>query len=676
MLDVLLSLLVVVGTAWLGRVLLDARELGWGRLLLAALMGIAVGDATALFLLAADVSEVQAVDFRQLQLVSLPFRVVATMGSIVVLELAFRRGRAGVEGARGPTSRRRPLLRPGLLLRAFAVSRVLARHGLAPLVGWGSGRGRTLGARDLAARARRACEEAGGVFVKLGQLLATRPDLLPPEALSELAKLQSSAAPVGREEVAAQVEAQLGRPLETVFASFDWEPLGSASIAQAHAATLRDGSQVVVKVRRPGLERVIDHDLAIIGWLARTAERRFPWARRLGVAALAREFADALLGELDFTVEARNIEEVAKAVADEPLLHVPAVHAELTRPGLLVIERLAGSPLAEASSGSVLAGSSDGEPAAGADGAPPAARPGAGAEPDALALADALCRSQVRAMLAGERFHGDPHPGNVLLLDDGRLGLIDMGISSRLDAFERAAVFQMLLALRHEQPTLLYESMVTIGAVDQAVHDPEEIERAVARFMAAYLGPGLPPARALTDLLRLTLELGLRLPPSTSAMFRALATLMGTLEQLHPGYPVIERIAELGGDEFERRLMPGSLAEFVRQEWTDLGPLLARLPRHVDRLATMAEHGRLSLRARLLADADDRRFVERLLNRSLLALLSVGTGVVSVMLLGLPAGLRFPWFEVGLYEVLGWIGLFIAMTLMFRVLLAVLRSEG
>src|SRR5690606_20466541 len=129
-------------------------------------------------------------------------------------------------------------------------------------------------------------------------------------------------------------------------------------------------------------------------------------------------------------------------------------------------------------------------------------------------------------------------------------GLIDLGISSRLDAFERAAVFQMLLALRLEQPALLVESMTTIGAIDPAIHDLDEIERTMARFMAAYQTPGLPPGRALTDLLRLTLDLGLTLPASTTAMFRALATLTGTLEQLQPGYPVVDKIAQLGGDEF------------------------------------------------------------------------------------------------------------------------------
>lgn len=650
----LVSLAIVVGTAWLGRTLLDARELGWGRLLLSAVIGIGVGDATALLLMTADVSEIERIDFQQLQLVSLPFRVIGTMGAIVVLELFFRRGRrlADGTGATRPQGPRRsgPSFRPAVLRRAIEVSRILVRHGFAPLIGWGSGRGAKLDMLDLARRARLAFEEAGGVFIKLGQLLATRPDLLPPAALAELAKLQSAVAPIGEAAVRSEIEAQLGRPLNEVFRSIDGQPLGSASIAQAHSAVLGDGSPVVIKVRRPGLERVIQRDLAILGWLARTAEGRFEWARRLGIRNIAREFADALLIELDFEVEAQRIAEVAEAVSGGPLVRVPKVHEALTRSGLIVMERLAGTPLANLPAGRRV--------------------------PRSESLADALCSSQVTSMLAGQRFHGDPHAGNVLLLEDGRLGLIDLGVSSKLDSFERAAVFQMLLALRQEQPALLLESLVTIGAVDQGEHDLDEIERALARYMASYLGPGLPPAQALTDLLRLTLELGLKLPPSTSAMFRALSTLMGTLELLHPGYPVVDKVADLGGNEFRRRLLPGSVGDFVKQEWSELGPILARMPRHLDRLAGMIEHGRLSARVRVLADHDDRRFIERMLNRVVLTLLSVGVGAVSVTLLGTEGGVVFPLFAVSLYEVLGWIGLFIAMALMFRVLLAVLRSEA
>src|SRR5690606_27488026 len=219
------SLAIVLGTAWLGRMFLDAREMNWGRLVLAALIGIGVGDATALFLLVSDLSEIPTMDYEQLQLVSLPFRVVATMGAIVVLELLFRRRRPQGDRA-GFATRRRGRFGPRVVLRGLQVARILARHGFAPLLGWGSGRGEALDPDDLARRARLALEEAGGVFIKLGQLLATRPDLLPPAALAELSKLQSSVAPLPREVMQDQMEAQLGRPLAEVFASVEWEPLG------------------------------------------------------------------------------------------------------------------------------------------------------------------------------------------------------------------------------------------------------------------------------------------------------------------------------------------------------------------------------------------------------------------------------------------------------------------
>jgi len=288
--------------------------------------------------------------------------------------------------------------------------------------------------------------------------------------------------------------------------------------------------------------------------------------------------------------------------------------------------------------------------------------------------ADVLCRSQVEAMLNGERFHGDPHPGNVLILDDGTLGLIDFGITGRLDAFERGAVLQMLVAIWLEQPSLLYESMVSIGAVGPA-DDPDRIERALAQFMAAHLGPGLPSLEALTDLVRVTIGLGVKLPPSTTTMFRALATLAGTLETLSPGYPLIEVVADLGGTELRQQMVPESPTEFIEQEWAQLGPLLRRAPRHFDRVASQLEHGRLTTRLRLFTEPDDVRVLERLLNRVVLTGLAIGTGVVSVLMLDTEAGPMITVLGVRFLEALGWTGMTLAIILLLRVLLAVLRSD-
>jgi ubiquinone biosynthesis protein len=648
------NMLLVFVFAWVVRALLDAHQVTWTRLIVAVVLGIGIGATIAGLLLidlsvvADDPSATLDVPRDELYALALPFQIVATMLAVVLLELLFTRPRRN-DGRRSIRRWLGVRRRFGMLARGLKVTRILARHGLAPALGLKRGELTARSPEELARRTRLALEDAGGMFVKLGQLLATRPDLLPPAAQEELGRLHATARPLARDEAEAAIIAEIGRPLDEVFASIDWTPIGSASIAQVHAARLHDGRDVVIKVRRPGLLAAVERDLAIAVSLARIAERRTTWGRAYEVGAVAADFAVTLRAELDLRVEGRHAVDMAAAVADRAEIRVPRIVEELTTERLLVMDRLSGAPLSAAD----------------------LAHPGPGGTRH---LADALCAAQVEAMLRGERFHGDPHPGNVLLLADGTLGLIDFGVTGRLDAFERASVFQMLLALRLGEPSLLYESLVAVGAVSPT-KDPESIERHLARFMAANLGSGLPPVSALTDLLRLTTELGFRLPPQTSTMFRALATLAGTLEQLSPDYPLIEQVAALGGAEFRERSSPASLSELVQSEWAQLGPLVRRAPRHLDRLATLAEHGRLTARVRLFADAEDVAVVERLVNRVVLAALALGLGLLSVLLLATDAGPVLAGSSVLLLEALGWMGLFAGTILFLRVLLEVLRPR-
>jgi ubiquinone biosynthesis protein len=645
--DFLLTIGFVLLFAWVARGLVGARELTWRRTLLAIFVGVVFGMAVAILLLVRDFTQDQEIEGGQIFALSLPFALIGTMGAIVVLELLFAQPRAR-RGLHVPHPFKALRRRAGIIRRGWQVTRIIARNGLAPLVGLRRGEVSTRSPEELARRVRVALEESGGVFIKLGQLLATRPDLLPPAAMAELGRLHGSAAPLPEDQVAQVIREETGLGIEEVFSEVDWNPLGSASIAQAHAAKLLDGRAVVVKVRRPGLREQVERDLAIARWLARTAERRTTWGAQYQVTSLVDEFSDVLHGELDFHVEARHAIEAGAAMDRQPRVVAPQIINSLTSERMLVMERLPGVPLSSQTSGM--------EPARG------------------RLLADALCISQVQAMLKGERFHGDPHPGNVLVLDSGDLGLIDFGIAGRLDTFERASVFQMLVAIKLQQPSLLHEAMVSIGAVSPT-RDPDEIERALSQFLAADVSSGLPSPDALTDLLALTNKLQMKLPRSTTTMFRALATLAGTVEQLSPGFPLIDVIADVGGAEFRERMLPGSVSELVQQEWAQLGPLLSRAPRHMDRIATLLEHGRLTTRLRLFTDAHEVRVLERLVNRVVLTLLSIGVGVVSVLLLRTEGGPRFAAIGVDLYEVLGWIGLALAMILLMRVLLAVLRVD-
>jgi ubiquinone biosynthesis protein len=645
-----LALLLVF--AWLVRGALSARELTWRRTLAAVLIGSIAGALVAGLLLIdpAELRDPTTVEATtgELFALALPFQLIAMMVAVVAFELVSARP------ARRPTLRPvRPLkaLRRqwGIARRMLEVSRILSRHGLAPALGLRRGEIDTRQPAELARRTRLALEDAGGMFVKLGQLLATRPDLLPAEALAELGRLHAAAQPLPGEVVRTAIATELPGRIDTVFTELDAEPIGSASIAQVHAARLLDGREVVVKLRRPRLDEVVERDLAITDRLARIAERRTTWGRTYGVRALADDFASALRGELDLRLEARNAQELGVALAADPGVHVPDIVGELTTEALLVMDRLPGHPLS--------------------------ALPHDTPEDVRRAIADELCASQVRAMLQGQRFHADPHPGNVMLLPDGTLGLIDLGATGKLDAFERASMLQLLVAIGLQEPTLLYEALVAVGAIAPERH-PDEIERELARFMAAHLGTGLPPADALTELLRVTTRLGIRLPPQASTMFRALATLAGTLESVSPGYPLIDVVADLGGVELRERMSPSSVGEFVQHEWAQLGPLLRRAPRQLDRIATQLQHGGLSTRVRLFGDADDVRTVERWVNRSVLTVLGLGVGLLSVLLLGSTGGPVFAGSDVRLLEVLGWVGLFASTVLVLRVLLAVLRADA
>lgn len=645
--DLLLSLLFISLFAWVARAMLGAKELTWRRTFLAAVFGIIFGESVGVLLLIRDLSQVEALTGAEVVQVSLPFSLIGTMGAIVVLELLF---------SRPPRRRGLHVIRPfralrhrwRVLRRGWEISRIVVSNGLAPLLGLRRGEASTRAPAELARRVRVALEQAGGMFIKLGQLLATRPDLVPPVAQAELGRLHSSASPLSREEVEEVLREGIDRPLSDVFAEIDWVPLGSASIAQAHHARLVDGRDVVVKLRRPGLEQQVEVDLSIAAWLARTAERRTTWGRLYGVSDLVAEFSEVLRGELDFRIEARNALEAKSALASHPRIIAPSVDEGLTSERILVMERLHGETLSQS-----------------------AQLPGETAKD----LADALCVSLVEAMLSGEVFHGDPHPGNILLLEDDRLGLIDFGIAGRLATYERAAVLQMLVALHLEQPTLLYEAMMSLGAIGPE-RDPQEVEHALGQFLAVHIGAGLPSPEALTELLRLATELRMKLPRSTTTMFRALSTLAGTLEQMSPGYPLIEVVAGVGGAELRGRMMPDSIGEMLKDEWAQLFPLIQRVPRHVDRIATLLEHGRLTTRLRLFTDSADVHVLERLLNRVVLTFLSIGTGVVSVLLLSAEARPTLGVLDVTLVEVLGWTGLTLAVILLLRVLLAVLRTDA
>jgi len=547
--------------------------------------------------------------------------------------------------------------------RYAQISRIAVRHGLGPYLRGRRARGADAagGRAALALSLRRALEEGGVTFTKRGQLLSTRSDLLPPEFTTELAKLQDRAEPAPWDQVAEVLAQSLGSPPEEVFAELQTEPAAAASIAQVHRARLRCGTgpdaEVAVKVQRPGIRGSVEQDLDILLRLADRLEDRARWARAVGTSGVARGFAAAIREELDFRVEARNMAAVAatwpdqqRAVGRGVSVVMPAMHEQLCTEHVLVIEWLDGINLRTAGQQIDDRGL------------------------DRAQMARALLRSMVYQITEGGVFHADPHPGNVLLLADSRLALLDFGSVGHLDAQQRIALQNLLLAVGRGDSAALRDALLDL--VDRTDElDEYQLERALGRFVARHLtGGAAASAQMFTDLFRLATRFELTIPAEIGTVLRALGTLDGTLAQLTPAFDIAEEAREYATDHMAVKLSPQAVGRSAADELIALLPVLRRLPRRFDRVTTALEQGRLGVNVRLFADERDRRVVTGLTNQFLLALLGTASGIVAALMLAAPGGPKVAQ-SVSLYQLIGYNLLIVAGVLVLRVLFTIFRSR-
>ena len=647
------SMVLVAGLAWASRRLLGL-PVGALRALIAGLLGFA-----AAYLLGSALRAAQPGHTAAFITVALGVPLIVAMIFLVAAEALVPSGTVPrpvdvVFGARRALARSR---------RYSQISRIAVRHGLGPYL-----RGRPLRPADaaggraaLALSLRQALEEGGVTFTKLGQLMSTRRDLLPEEFISELARLQDRAEPAPWEQVEQVITRSLGAPAEQVFAELQPEPAAAASIAQVHKARLRcaDGpdAEVAVKVQRPGIRSTVEQDLDILQRLAVRLERRARWARAVGTAGVARGFAAAMREELDFRVEARNTAAVAatwpgqqRAVGGSVPVVLPAVHEQLCTEHVLVIEWLDGVSLRGA--GPLIDERGPGR----------------------AELTRALLRSMVYQITEGGVFHADPHPGNVLLLTDGRLALIDFGSVGRLDTQQRSALQHLLLALGRGDPAALRDALLELVTRTDEI-DEQQLERALGQFMARHLAGGAAATTQMfTGLFRLATRFELATPPEIATVLRALATLEGTLSLLTPGIDIAAEARAYAASRVAAQLSPTGVPKSAAEELAALLPVLRRLPRRFDRVTGALEQGRLSFNVRLFADERDRHVVTGLTHQFLLTLLGAASGIIGAMLLGTPDGPKISP-TISLYQLIGYNLLIAAAILVLRVLYTILRNR-
>jgi ubiquinone biosynthesis protein len=532
---------------------------------------------------------------------------------------------------------------------------------------------------QCARSARLALEECGGALIKLGQVLSTRRDLLPTHFIDELSRLQSDVPPAPWPEVEAVLHKELGKPVPEVFEWIEHVPLAAASIAQVHRARLRGGPTVVVKVQRPGIREAVERDLDIVLAVSRSLQSRLRSAQALGLRELGDGFAESVREELDFRIEARNSSAVAKATGgldSTAPVRIPQVYYEFTSARVLVQEWLEGVTLERAGAAADQAGL------------------------DREELARTAFGSILHQILRVGVFHADPHPGNMLLLEDGRIGLIDFGSVGRIDPSVQVAIQELLVAVDRGDPAGLHDALISLLGTRATTHEellPDQLllERELGRFMARHLGVAAQPdTEMFTALFRMFARFGLAVPPEVAAVFRALATIEGTLTQLAPGFNLLDEARGFALGLLADRLGYGpskrgqnasaaegptpsalsSVAHAAAQEMLSVLPMLRRLPRRAERISASLEEGRLGVRVRVLADERERRFVSGLIHQVTVTLMAACTGLMGVMLVvfGTGKGPRVSQ-QLELYPLLGYHVLAVSAILMLRALYTAMR---
>lgn len=457
--------------------------------------------------------------------------------------------------------------------RSRQILATLAKHGLAAGAELAF-HGASQSAHSNAVEARLACEELGTTFIKLGQILSARADLLPTDYRDELAKLQDDVPPVETAAIQDEFAAELGERPQDVFARFDLAPAASASIGQVHAATLPDGRDVVVKIQKPGVRELVERDLDILGGLARSAEKHFPHLQEYDLQGLLEEFANTLRSELDYAREARNIERFASLFSSEDGFWLPEVIPEFSTTHVLTMTRVDGfhvddSPMLTSRR--------------------------------RAAASQRVARFVLEPALTEGYFYADPHPGNVLVRKDGTIAVLDFGMVGHLSEDLRRGVADMFLAMQRSDATRLVDRLIQLAPPARPVDRPILTQR-MERLLERYLGDSLEQmdiATALHEILELIREHGLRSPASLALLFKAVAIADGMVLAITPETPLTHFLEPIAKRVTSAKLAPAAWARRARTSAMEAAELSVELPRHADRVLADLERGNLRVWARI-----------------------------------------------------------------------------
>lgn len=494
-------------------------------------------------------------------------------------------------------------------------------------------------------RLRRAFEELGVTFIKLGQLLSTRADLIPEDILSELQRLQDDVPPFPSDQALQVIEAELGRPWHEAFDRVELQPIAAASVAQVHRARLKTGEDVVIKVQRPGIREQIRVDLEILAGLAGLVQDRLR-PEFFDLRELVDEFSRQIRRELDFVNEGGHIDRFREQFQDDPSIVIPKVYWDFTTERMLVMDWIDGTKVLDI----------EGMKEKGID-RRIVARKGA--------------EAFLRQVMIHGYFHGDPHPGNIFVLPGNRIAYIDFGVVGRLSEDAKAHLADLFLGIIRRDVDRVIRGMTRLGAVDDTVN-LRRMRTDVADLVDRHYGKALKDVKAadvFNDALELAQRNHVRLPSDLFLLGRALLTVEGMGERLDPDFNVVEIAEPFARELIRRRLHPRRVLERAAADLGEYLEIAARLPGRIDRLLEQAERGRTSIRFRHEGLDNLIDHLDILSNRVAMALIIASLVIGSSMVIQSDVGPRI-WG----YPALGVLGYLAAFFMGVWLLVGILRS--
>lgn len=547
-----------------------------------------------------------------------------------------------------------PAIRTGNLARFSQISRVLVRHGFGFVFDLRRGRLEQRGFQEIFApnfgvRLRRTLDDLGPTFVKFGQLLSTRSDVMPEGVLTELQRLQDTVAPMPFETARAIIERELGRPIDEVFERLDPVVLGSASIGQVHRAVLHGGEAVAVKVQRPEAQERVESDLELMRDFANFLERRFGRRIFIDVPGLVAEFEGVIRRELDYATEAENARRFAINFVETDVV-VPKVYLEHSTSRVLTLEYIEGTRFHDIKPLSFV----------------PAER-----RRIAIMGADAIFKM---AFVDGF-FHGDPHPGNLILTPGGNLALIDFGMVDYMSQGDIEALSRLFIAVIQRDAAAALRGLEGLGVR----YEPEvraDLIQDLRDFLFKYSGLTVGEVtlgQALSELISLVRRYRLQMPPVFPLLTKALVTAEGISRSIDPTLNVFEIARPYARRLLNERLKPDYLLETVRERGLEYARYVEDYPEQIRQLLTELEDGELEVQLRHRGLKELSGEVDVLANRLVFAIVTgallIGSSMIGAFVQGGP---RVPFLEV---PVVSFIGFTVSSIMAAIVLLVIFRSR-